>query len=58
VNDNGKYIFRTQSNGFDVAKSPMGMFELEIDNDLKMVNDTIKDYYEFKKEGEIENEEN
>jgi len=58
VNDNGKYIFRTQSNGFDVAKSPMGMFELEIDNDLKMVNDTIKDYYEFKKEGEIKNEEN
>jgi hypothetical protein len=58
VNDNGKYIFRTQSNGFDVAKSPMGMFELEIDNDLKMVTETIKDYYEFEKEGEIENEEN
>ena len=44
--DNGKYVFRTQSNGFDVSKSPIGMFDSEvIDNDLKMVNDTIKKYY-------------
>jgi len=51
-NDNGKYMFRTQSNGFDVAKTPMGMFDLEIENDLKFVNETIKEYYNFK-EGEV-----
>lgn len=42
----GKYIFKTQTNGFDVCKSPIGMFdEVEIDNDLKFVDDTIRDYY-------------
>ena len=48
MRDNGKYVFRTQSNGFDVSKSPIGMFDGEIiDNDLKMVNDTIKKYYKM-----------
>jgi len=42
----GKYIFRTQTDGFDVTKSPMGMFESEeIDNDLKVVQNKIKEYY-------------
>ena len=46
--DNSKHYFKTQSNGSDVCKSPMGMFEeLEIDNDLKMVDDTIRKYYEL-----------
>jgi hypothetical protein len=41
-----KYIFRTQSNGLDIAKTPMEMFDKEeIDNDLKMVNDRIREYY-------------
>ena len=44
----GKHIFRTQSDGLDVAKTPMGMFETEeIPNDLKMVDDTICAYYEI-----------
>lgn len=44
----GKHIFRTQSDGMDVAKTPMGMFESEeIPNDLKMVDDTICAYYEI-----------
>jgi len=43
----GKYKFKTQSDGFDIAKSPMGMFEPEIENDLKMVDDTIRKYYNF-----------
>lgn len=44
----GKHIFRTQSDGLDVAKTPMGMFEAEeIPNDLKMVDDTICAYYEI-----------
>ena len=42
----GKYIFKTQTDGFDVTKSPMGMFEAdEIDNDLKEVHNRIKGYY-------------
>lgn len=48
VNDNGKYIFRTQSDGMDIAKSPMGMFDtVEIENDLKMVDNAIRDYWEL-----------
>lgn len=44
----GKHIFRTQSDGMDVAKTPMGMFETEeIPNDLKLVDDTICAYYEI-----------
>ena len=37
--------FFTQSNGQSVAKTPEGMFELEIPNDLKAVDDAIRDYY-------------
>jgi len=45
---NGKHIFRTQSDGLDVAKSPMGMFDAdEIPNDLAMVDDAICKYYEI-----------
>ena len=42
----GQYYFSTQNNGMDTVKSPMGMFEEElIQNDLKMVDDTIREYY-------------
>lgn len=42
----GVYTFVTQTNGQDTVKSPMGMFEsLEIDNDLAMVDRTIREYY-------------
>ena len=45
-----EHYFITQSDGTSTAKSPMGMFEsLKIDNDLKMVDDTIRNYYEFGK---------
>lgn len=48
--DNGRYIFRTKTNGYDVAKSPIDMFsEEEIDNDLKMVDTTIREYYGLNK---------
>lgn len=40
-----KHVFITQSDGKTTAKSPMGMFPLEIDNDLKMVDDKIREYY-------------
>lgn len=49
--DNNKHYFKTQSNGADVCKTPMEMFEnIEIDNDLKMVDSVIRDYYELNKE--------
>ena len=47
----GKHIFRTQSDGMDVAKSPIGMFEAEeIDNDLAGVDAAIRNYYEIKED--------
>lgn len=44
--DGKKHVFITQSDGLTTAKSPMEMFPLEIDNDLKMVDETIREYYE------------
>lgn len=42
----GGYYFVTQTDGLDVTKTPIGMFEDEmIDNDLKKVDDTIRSYY-------------
>lgn len=43
--DGQVHKFITQSDGTTTAKSPMGMFELEIDNDLKAVDKTIREYY-------------
>lgn len=39
------YKFFTQSNGQSTAKSPEGMFDLEIPNDLKAVDVAIRAYY-------------
>ena len=47
VTDGKKHSFITQSDGNTTAKSPMEMFPLEIENDLKMVDTTIRDYYEM-----------
>ena len=45
-----RHFFVTQSDGTNPCKSPIGMFdEIEIDNDLKMVDDTIREYYGMKK---------
>lgn len=45
-----KHIFLTQSNGYDIQKSPMGMFdEMEIDNDLKFVDEKIREYWNLNK---------
>lgn len=41
----GRHFFTTQSNGNSTAKSPMDMFPLEIDNDLKLVDKSIRTYY-------------
>ena len=48
VVQDGKYYFSTQNNGQDTVKSPMGMFNQPlIENDLKMVDDTIREYWEI-----------
>lgn len=55
---NGKYIFRTKTNGQDCVKTPFGMFEdEEVENDLKAVNEVIREYYELDKEEKLEKEE-
>jgi len=43
--ENGRYKFITQSDGYTTCKSPMDMFDLKIDNDLKFVDDTIRNYW-------------
>ena len=51
MSDNSKHFFRTQSDGSDICKTPLGMFEdKEIDNDLKAVDTVIREYYELNKE--------
>jgi energy-coupling factor transporter ATP-binding protein EcfA2 len=43
---NGEHKFLTQSDGYDITKSPMGMFDgTEIDNDLKLVDTKIREYW-------------
>lgn len=48
--DGQEHKFITQSDGYTTCKSPMDMFALEIDNDLKMVDKTIREYYEIESE--------
>ena len=63
----GVYTFITQNNGHDTTKSPIGMFpSFAIDNDLKYVDEKIRNYYEIgdhltdeqmaKKDEEVKNE--
>ena len=47
MTDGKRHWFSTQSNGFDTTKSPMDMFDTEIDNDLQLVDNTIREYYEL-----------
>lgn len=43
--DGTRHYFETQSDGWTTAKSPIDMFEKEIDNDLAMVDKTIREYW-------------
>ena len=48
--ENGNYIFRVKTNGQDCVKTPIGLFEEdEIENDLKLVDEKIREYYELDK---------
>jgi hypothetical protein len=53
----GKYFFLTQNSGSDTVKSPINMFPtFAIDNDLKYVDEKIRNYYEigdFKSDDEM-----
>lgn len=40
-----RHYFQTQSGGISTAKSPMDMFPPEIDNDLKLVDTAIREYW-------------
>ena len=45
-NEKSEYTFTTQNDGTNTAKSPADMFEsFEIENNLKLVNDKIREYY-------------
>lgn len=56
LTEDGRHFFRTQSDGSDISKSPEEMFPLEIDNDLKFVDDTIRSYYEINTKENTANE--
>ena len=45
VAEGAEHYFLTNSDGSSSAKSPMEMFEPKIDNDLRMVDRTIREYY-------------
>ena len=54
--DNGNYIFRLKTNGQDCVKTPIGLFDEEqMDNDLKAVDEKIREYYDLDKEESEEN---
>ena len=51
--DSGNYIFRLKTNGQDCVKTPIGLFdEDQIENDLKLVDQKIREYYDLDKEEE------
>lgn len=53
--DNGKYVFRLKNTGNDITKTPIGLFtEEEIENDFKIVDKAIREYYDLDK---VESEE-
>lgn len=55
VVQDGKYMFQTQSSGHDTAKSPIGMFDKTlIDNDLKEVDNAIRNYYNMEVQTDAE----
>ena len=43
--DENRHYFETQSKGISTAKSPEDMFPEEIENDLKFVDTSIREYW-------------
>lgn len=49
IEESGKHLFVTQATNGAVSKSPIGMFEeVTIDNDLALVDEKIRQYYDLK----------
>lgn len=42
-----EHLFITQSDGHTTCKSPEDLFDIKIPNDLKFVDDAIREYYEL-----------
>lgn len=45
MTDGKRHYFKTQGGANDIAKSPEDMFDLEIENDLKAVDNRIVEFY-------------
>lgn len=55
MSKDGKHYFKVSTDGNDLSKSPEDMFqEEEFDNDLKLVDSTIREYYGLYEEEEGE----
>ncbi|WP_051353748.1 DEAD/DEAH box helicase family protein [Atopobium fossor] len=46
--DDGKHIFVTANDGTNLAKAPIDMLPDNMDNDLKQVDNAIREYWELK----------
>ena len=49
-----KHLYVTQSDGTNTCKSPIGMLENPMDNDLALVDKAIREYYELKPAGLVQ----
>lgn len=49
-----EHYFITQSDGYTTSKSPEGMFDVKIPNDLKAVDTAIREYYSLNESEETE----
>lgn len=52
--EGAEHYFITQSDGYTTAKSPEGMFEARIPNDLKAVDTAVREYYSIESEEETD----
>jgi hypothetical protein len=59
VVEDGHYYFSTHNNGYDTVKSPLGMFKDDrIDNDTKLVDTVMRDFFKMNKKSEPKEKEN
>lgn len=56
VIEGDEHKFITEGSEYDTVKSPEEMFEKEIDNDLKFVDTTIREYWSLQAPSKIESE--
>lgn len=54
--EGAEHYFITQSDGYTTAKSPEGMFEVRIPNDLKAVDTAVREYYSIESEEDTDEE--